>query len=149
MPHSVCDKNTDRVLQMFYAKISSHDLDLLASRDVTAHVSIWLPGVPLCGFLLAEIFNQTSVSHSCRYIKFQRYCVTTLTLCSHVTSTATWPMDSWYAVSTISPVALLRQYWHLRTENTLWGQKIRARGIGFGPVMKVFLLSGSPTTVQN
>jgi len=49
------------------SKLSSHDLDLLRSRDVIAHVTI---GLLICGFVLIV---SLTVSHSFWYISVQRY----------------------------------------------------------------------------
>ena len=76
-----------------------HDLDLLGSRDVIGHVTIW------CPFALYSIsYRRSIVTDSLSPAVFEvlgpkHIGVTTLTFQGHVTSSITWRFDSPYRVS--------------------------------------------------
>jgi len=72
-----------------------HDLNLLGLRDVIDHVTIRL-GVGT--FLLVVNDDHTPILHEYGDTGLQIFWVTSLTFCSHVTSSVTWPLDSAYVV---------------------------------------------------
>jgi len=77
----------------------SHDRDISWSRDVIGHVTI---GLAMCSFLLVVNMNRPCISHGCWDIELQKYWGHDLDLLGSrydVTSSVTWPLDSWYAVS--------------------------------------------------